>query len=134
MHMHSAAVDHLTRLAPRTRQSIAICTMERLVKVLLAVTLLWLATGRSPPAEAFSIPGALLNSVPAKFLESCINKLFASGRRSDAADSKPYSAMRVRNDSQLQVRWFDQTVAVVELSADWTLLGCEFIEMRCVDR
>lgn len=50
-------------------------------------------------------------------------------RRDERSISKPYSAIRVQNDSLRMVYYNMQTVAVVELGPGKLLLNCELIEV-----
>lgn len=52
-----------------------------------------------------------------------------SGRRDDRAAVKPFSGLRVQNDSLRMVYYNMQTVAVVELGPGKLLLNCELIEV-----
>ncbi|GLV32967.1 uncharacterized protein CBL_08971 [Carabus blaptoides fortunei] len=52
-----------------------------------------------------------------------------SGRRDDRAVIKPFSGLRVQNDSLRMVYYNMQTVAVVELGPGKLLLNCELIEV-----
>lgn len=52
-----------------------------------------------------------------------------TGRQDDSTGVKPYSGIRVRNDSLRMVYYHDQTVAVVELGPGKLLLNCELIEV-----
>lgn len=52
-----------------------------------------------------------------------------TGRQDDAGRVKPYSGIRVTNDSLRMVYYQDQTVAIVELGPNKLLLNCELIEV-----
>lgn len=52
-----------------------------------------------------------------------------TGRQGESAGVKPYSGIRVRNDSLIMIYYHDQTVAVVELGPAKLLLNCELIEV-----
>lgn len=52
-----------------------------------------------------------------------------TGRQDDDISVKPYSGIRVKNDSLRMVYYHDQTVAVVELGPAKLLLNCELIEV-----
>lgn len=51
------------------------------------------------------------------------------GRQDDSPGVKPYSGIRVKNDSLRMVYYHDQTVAIVELGPAKLLLNCELIEV-----
>lgn len=42
---------------------------------------------------------------------------------------KPYSGLRIRNDSILMMYYHDQTIAIAEVGHDKLLLSCELIEV-----
>lgn len=52
-----------------------------------------------------------------------------AGRQETAVSVKPYSGIRVKNDSIRMIYYHDQTVAIVELGSGKLLLNCELIEV-----
>lgn len=50
-------------------------------------------------------------------------------RQEESSGVKPYSGIRVRNDSLRMIYYHDQTVALVELGPGKLLLNCELIEV-----
>lgn len=74
--------------------------------------------------------GLLLKGQQQPAAESTMDKLFGSVRGSLATTTYPNSGWRVHEPTQLEVHWYDQTVAILELSADRQLLACKFTGMR----
>lgn len=52
-----------------------------------------------------------------------------AGRQDESSAVKPFSGIRVRNDSLRMIYFHDQTVAIVELGPGKLLLNCELIEV-----
>lgn len=52
-----------------------------------------------------------------------------TGRQGQSGGVKPYTGIRVQNDSLRMIYFHDQTVAVVELGPNKLLLNCELIEV-----
>lgn len=50
-------------------------------------------------------------------------------RQEESSGVKPFSGVRIRNDSLRMIYYHDQTVAIVELGPGKLLLNCEIIEV-----
>lgn len=97
-------------------------------KSVLSVVLVILLSMLAPPPQATAKP-TFSFGIPGGF---SLARFVGAGNEvgiQKTPEVKPYTGMRMVNNSLIMIYWYDQTVAIAELGPKKLLLSCELIEV-----